>query len=73
MTLAIAADLDYEVLMLDVQTAFPNANVEEEVYVKMVPGYETYDRSGRDETQEESLRSSTKPQELVRHHGRSSL
>ena len=43
--LAIAAELDYEVLMLDVQTAFLNADVEEEVYVKMAPGYETYDKS----------------------------
>ena len=44
--LAIAAELDYEVLMLDMQTAFLNADVEEEVYVKMAPGYETYDTSG---------------------------
>ena len=46
MMLAIAAELDYEVLMLDVQTAFLNADVEEEVYAKMAPGYETYDKSG---------------------------
>ena len=46
MMLAIAAELDYEVLMLDVQTAFLNADIEEEVYVKMAPGYETYDKSG---------------------------
>ena len=45
MMLAIAAELDYEVLMLDVQTAFLNADVEEEVYAKMAPGYETYDKS----------------------------
>ena len=44
--LAIATDLDYEVLILDVQTAFLNADVEEEVYVMMAPGYETYDNSG---------------------------
>ena len=44
MVLAIAAELDYEVLMLDVQTAFLNANVEEEVYVKMALDYETYDK-----------------------------
>ena len=44
--LAIAAELDYEVLMLDVQIAFLNADVEEEVYVKMAPVYETYDMSG---------------------------
>ena len=46
MMLAIAAELDYEVLMLDVQTAFLNADVEEEVFVKMAPGYETYDKTG---------------------------
>ena len=44
--LAIAAELDYEVLMLDVQTAFLNADVEEEIYVKMAPGYETCHKSG---------------------------
>ena len=32
--------------MLDVQTVFLNADIEEEVYVKMAPGYETYDKSG---------------------------
>ena len=46
MMLAIAAELDYEVLILDVQTAFLNADVEEKVYVKMAPGYETFDKSG---------------------------
>ena len=44
--LAIVAEPHYEVLMLDVQTAFLNADVEEEVYIKMAPGYETYDKSG---------------------------
>ena len=44
--LAIAAKLGYEVLMLDVQTAFLNADIEEEVYVKTAPGYETYGKSG---------------------------
>ena len=46
MMLANAAELDYEVLMLDVQTAFLNADVEEEVNAKMAPGYETYGMSG---------------------------
>ena len=46
MILAITAEIDYEVLMLDVQTAFLNADVEDEVYVEMVPGFETYDKSG---------------------------
>ena len=42
----IAADLDYEGFILDVQTAFLNADVEEEVSIKMAPGYETYDKPG---------------------------
>ena len=46
MMMAIAAELDYEVLILDVQTAFLNADIEEEVNVNMAPGYETYDKSG---------------------------
>ena len=32
--------------MLDVQTTFLNADVEEEVYVKIAPDYEAYDKSG---------------------------
>ena len=32
--------------MLDVQTAFLNADVEEDVFVKMAPGYEIADKSG---------------------------
>ena len=45
MMLAVAAELDYEVLMLDVQTAFLNVDIEEDVYFEMAPGYETYDKS----------------------------
>ena len=33
-------------LILDVQTAFLNADVQEEVYAKMAPDDETYDKSG---------------------------
>ena len=43
---AIAAELDDEVFMLDVQTAFLNADVEEDVFVKMTPGYDIADKSG---------------------------
>ena len=46
MVLAIAAELDYEVYMLDVQTALFNTNTEEEVFVKMAPGYERRNESG---------------------------
>ena len=46
MMLAIAAELDYEVNMLNVQTAFLNADVEEDIFVKMAPGYKTNDKAG---------------------------
>ena len=46
MLLANAVELDYEVHMLDVQTAFLNADVEEDVFVKMAPSYETNDEAG---------------------------
>ena len=46
LVLVIATEVDYEVLMLDVQRAFLKADVEEEVYLKMAPGYETCDKSG---------------------------
>ena len=46
MVLVIAAELDYEVYTLDVQAAFLNADVEEEVFVKMAPGYERSNESG---------------------------
>ena len=32
--------------VLDVQTAFLNADVEEEVFVKMLPGYEGSNKNG---------------------------
>ena len=40
MVLAIAAELDYEIYMVDVQTPFLNADVEEEAFVEMAPGHE---------------------------------
>ena len=46
MVLAIAAELDYEIYMPDVQTAVLNADVEEEVFVNMAPGYERNNESG---------------------------
>ena len=46
MMLTIVAELDYEVFMLDVQTTFLNANVEEDVFAKMAPGYEIADKCG---------------------------
>ena len=46
MVLASVVELDNEVYMLDVQTAFLNADVEEDVFVKMAPGYETNNKAG---------------------------
>ena len=46
MVLAIAADFDFECWQLDYNTAFLNAKVEEEVYVKMTPGYEEFNNDG---------------------------
>ena len=43
MALAIAASEDWKVLQLDVQTAFLNAEVQEEGYVKTPPRYESLD------------------------------
>ena len=44
--LAIATELNYEVCMLDVQTAFINARLREEAFDKMPPGYERSNESG---------------------------
>ena len=40
MVVAIAAELDYEIYMLDVQTTFLDADVEEKAFVKSPLGYE---------------------------------
>ena len=44
--LAIATELDYEEFMLDVRTASLNADVEEDVCVKMAVGHVLADKSG---------------------------
>ena len=70
--LAIAAELDYEVFMLDVQTAFLNADVEEDFFAKVAPGYEIVDKSGAYlvlQAQEEFVRSPAEPEEFVRRDG----
>ena len=46
MMLAIAAEMNWEVVQLDVKTAFFYANIEEGVFVEMAPGYETTNRKG---------------------------
>ena len=40
-----AAESDYKVYMLDLQTAFLNADVGEDVFIKMASGYETNDKA----------------------------
>ncbi|CAN0307452.1 unnamed protein product, partial [Pylaiella littoralis] len=46
MVLAIAVEMDWEVIQLDVKTAFLYADIEEEVFVAQPPGYETKDKDG---------------------------
>ena len=45
MMFAIVVKLDYEVHMLNVQTAFLSADVEEDVFIKKAPGNETNDKA----------------------------
>ena len=44
MVLATAAERNWEVVQLDVKTAFLNEDIEENVFVEMAPGYETTNR-----------------------------
>ena len=46
MVLGIAAELNLKVRQLDVKTAFLHADIEEEVYVKTAPGFETTNKDG---------------------------
>ena len=46
MVLAVVAEYDLECWQLDYNTAFLNADLKEEVYVKMAPGYEEFDANG---------------------------
>ena len=46
MVLAIAAEYNLECWQRDYNTAFLNADVTEEVYAKMAPGYEQFDENG---------------------------
>ena len=46
MMLATTAKLDYDVLVLDVQTAFLNTDVKEGSFAKMAPGNEINDKTG---------------------------
>ena len=60
--LATVVELDYNVYMMDIQTAFLNADVDEDVFVKMTPRYEH-------STSEKSLRISPKPEGLLWYDG----
>ena len=44
--LAIAAELDLNLYMMDVRTTFLNADVEQEIFVKMLPGYKRSNKAG---------------------------
>ena len=44
--LAIAAEMNWEVVQLDLRTAFLYADIKEDVFVKMAPGYETTQKKG---------------------------
>ena len=46
MVLAIAAEMDWVVVKLDVKTAFLYADIEEEVFVEAAPGFERTDKDG---------------------------
>ena len=46
MVLAIAAEMNWELVQLDVKTVFFYADIEEDVFVEMAPGYETTNRKG---------------------------
>ena len=46
MLLSIAAVLGYKIYMMNVQMAFLNANLGEEVFVKMHPGYDRSNKAG---------------------------
>ena len=46
MMLTIAAEMNWEVVQLDVKTAFLYADNEEDVFVEMAPGHETTNRKG---------------------------
>ena len=46
MVLAIAAETDWEVVQLDVKTAFLYGDIEEEVFVEAGTGFERTDKDG---------------------------
>ena len=46
MVLAIASEYNLECWQLDYNIALLNADVTEEVHVKMAPGYEEFDENG---------------------------
>ena len=72
MTLAIAAELDYEIYMIDAQKAFLNSDVEERVFVKIPPGYDRSNKAGVSlamKPKKSLYGPSPKPQELIWYDG----
>ena len=73
MVLETVVELGWDIPQLDVQTALINANAEEEVCVKMAPGYEKEDEQTgvplvmRLQTKN-LVPSSSEPQKLARQH-----
>lgn len=67
MVLATGVAYHLECWKLDYNTALINADIEEEMYIKMAPGYDESDESGvpMAMTSEELLWSSSEPIELV--------
>ena len=71
MVLAIAAEVNWKVVQLDVKTAFLYADIEGDVFVIMAPGYETPNRTGVQlvmKLGKESLRATSKPPKLVENY-----
>ena len=72
MVLAIAAEYNLECWQLDYNTAFLNADVTEEVYVNMAPGYERLDENGVSLSMRLPIRPPPEPHQLVEHNRQTS-
>ena len=69
--LAIAASHDWNVIQLDVQTAFLESEMKKEVYVKQPVGFEKLDLNGKPyvcKLKEELVRTQAVTSQLARNH-----